>query len=111
MPLLRRTHDRHRDLRTLEAAARAASRNGGEPGERPMTRHGIIQRSTAGYRPPATDPRAPMVTVDADGAAFSHLQCRQQRAEEQRSRLSASILPLPYDGRAIADISRKSKSP
>ncbi|NMG42058.1 hypothetical protein GRZ55_22825 [Chelativorans sp. ZYF759] len=76
-----------------------------------MTRHGIIQRSTAGHRPPATDPRAPMVTADAEGAAFSHLPCRQQRAEEQRSRLSASILPLPHDGRAIADISRKSKSP
>ena len=35
MPLLRRTHDRHRGVRTVEAAARAAGRNGNEPGELP----------------------------------------------------------------------------
>ncbi|MEI9412243.1 hypothetical protein [Mesorhizobium salmacidum] len=52
-----------------------------------------------------------MVIIDADGAAFSRLPCRQHRAEAQRSRLSASIPALHGDGRAIADISRKSKSP
>ncbi|TPI32392.1 hypothetical protein FJW08_07995 [Mesorhizobium sp. B3-2-1] len=76
-----------------------------------MTRHGIVvETSTAGPQPPVTDPNASMVIVDADGAAFSRLPCRQHRAEAQRSRLSASIPALPGDGRAIADISRKSKS-
>ena len=71
MPLLRRTHDRHRDVRTVEAAARTAGRNGAEPGERPMTRHGMIQPPAAGTQPPATDPRASMVIIDADRAASS----------------------------------------
>jgi hypothetical protein len=52
-----------------------------------------------------------MVIVDDDGAAFSRLPCRQHRTEAQQSRLSASIPALPGDGRVIADISRKSKSP
>ena len=43
--MLRRTHDRHRDVRTVEAAARTAGRNGNEPGERPMTRHGQVPAS------------------------------------------------------------------
>jgi hypothetical protein len=96
----------------VEAAPRTAGRNRDEPGDRfMMTRHGIVETSTAGPQPPVTDPHASMVIVDADGAAFSRLPCRQHRAEPQRSHLSASIPALAGGGRATPDISRKSKSP
>ena len=111
MPLLRRTHDRHREVRTVVPAARTAGLKSAEPGERPMTRHGMVQPSAAGAQPPATDPRASMVIIDADRVAPSRAPGRQHRAEAQRSGLSASIPALPDGGRAIADISRKSKSP
>lgn len=76
-----------------------------------MTRHGIIQRSTAGYRPPATDPRAPMVTVDADRLTANNVRGRQYRAEVQRNCLSAPTSALSSNGHADADIGRRSKSP
>jgi hypothetical protein len=76
-----------------------------------MTRHGMIQTSAAGAPPPATDPRAFMVIIAAYRVVTSRLPGRLNRAEAQRSGLSASITPLPGHGRAIADISRKSKSP
>jgi hypothetical protein len=52
-----------------------------------------------------------MVTIDADRAAPSRRSSRQYRAQAQRSGLSAFIPALPDGGRAIADTSRKSKSP
>jgi len=76
-----------------------------------MTRHDMIQPPAAGDQPPATDRRASMVINDPDRAASSRPPGRQYRAEAQRSGLSASIPALPNGGRAIADISSKSKSP
>ena len=35
-----------------------------------MTRHGMVQPSAAGAQPPAANPRAPMVIIDADRAAI-----------------------------------------
>jgi hypothetical protein len=52
-----------------------------------------------------------MVIIEAERAASGRPPSRQYRAEAQRSGLSASKPPSPDDGRAIADISRKSKSP
>jgi len=95
----------------MEAAARTAGRNGDQPGELSMTRHGMIQPPAADTQPPATDRRVSMVTTDAEGAASGRATGRQHRLEAQRSGLSASIAALPCSGRAIADISRKSKSP
>jgi hypothetical protein len=76
-----------------------------------MTRHGMVEPSTAGAQPPATDPRAPMVIIDVDRAAPNCVPGRQYRAEAQRSGLSASIPVPPNDAPAIADTSPKSKSP
>ena len=76
-----------------------------------MTRHGMVQPSAAGTPPPATDPRASMVIIDADRAASGPAPGRQHRARRKRSGLSASIPALPAGGRAIADISRNPKSP
>lgn len=76
-----------------------------------MTRHGMVQASAAGASPPATDLRAFMVIIAADRVATSRAPGRLYRADAQRSGLSASITPLPDGGRAIADISRRSKSP
>jgi hypothetical protein len=76
-----------------------------------MTRHGITQNSAAGYRPPAPDPRVSRVIINADRAAPSRVPGRQHRLEAQRSGLSASISALLGDVSAIADISRRSKSP
>jgi hypothetical protein len=76
-----------------------------------MTRHGQVQHPTAGTQPPATNPRVPTAIIDADRAASNRAPGRQYRAEAQRSGLSASIAALPGGGRAIAEISRKSKSP
>ncbi|TIU29732.1 MAG: hypothetical protein E5W27_03080, partial [Mesorhizobium sp.] len=61
--------------------------------------------------PPATGLRVSMVIIDADRAATSRAPGRQHRAEAQRSGMSAFTPALPDGGRAIADISRKSKSP
>jgi hypothetical protein len=52
-----------------------------------------------------------MVIVDADKAATVVAPSGKCRAAERRSGPSASIPPLPGGGRAIPDISRKSKSP
>ncbi|WP_210189874.1 hypothetical protein, partial [Mesorhizobium prunaredense] len=94
-----------------EATARTAARNGDEPGEVSMTRHGVIQRSSAGAPPPATDLHVPIVIIEADRAAPSRAPGRQHRAEALRSSLSASIVALPGGSRTIADTGRKSKSP
>ncbi|QKC77884.1 hypothetical protein EB233_22265 [Mesorhizobium erdmanii] len=76
-----------------------------------MTRHGIIQHSAAGTQPPATDRRTSMVIINADTAAPSRVPGGPYPMEAQRSGLSASISALPGDAPAIADISRRSKSP
>ncbi len=76
-----------------------------------MTRHSMVEPSAAGAQPPATDPRASIVSIAADSAATSLVLDQLNRAEAQRSGLSASIPTLPSSGRAIADIGRSSKSP
>ena len=95
----------------MEAAARTAGRTDDEPGDRPMTRHGMIQSQAVGAQPPAPDPRVSMVIINADRAAPSRPPSRQHRAQAQRSGLSAFTPELPDGGRAIVDICRKSKSP
>jgi hypothetical protein len=52
-----------------------------------------------------------MVIINADRAAASRVPGRQHRLEAHRSGLSASISALLGEVPAIADISRKSKSP
>jgi hypothetical protein len=94
MPLLRRTNDRHRGVRRLEAAARPAGCDGDEPGDGFMTRHGMVKTSAAGAPPPATYPRAFMVIIAADRVATGSVPGRLNRADAQRSGLSASIAPL-----------------
>lgn len=76
-----------------------------------MTRHGVVEPSAAGAQPPATDPHASMVIIDADRAASSRPPCRQHRAEAQRSGPSTTMPALPGGDHAIPDISRNSKSP
>jgi hypothetical protein len=49
--------------------------------------------------------------IDAEGGASGHATSRQYRVAERRSGPSASNPPRPGGGRAIADTSRKSKSP
>lgn len=95
----------------MEAAARAAGRDDGEPGDSSMTRHGMVQPSAAGTPPSATDPHASMVILDADRVASGRPPGRQHRAEAQRSGPAASIPVLPQSGHAILDTSRKRKSP
>ncbi len=111
MPLLRRTHDRHRDVRTLEAAARTAAGNSGEPGDRLMTRHGTVQASAAGAAPPATGLSASFAMIGTATITPGRATGRLCHAEVQRSGLTA---PDPvHSGKAPAfdDISRRSKSP
>ncbi|TPI32394.1 hypothetical protein FJW08_08005 [Mesorhizobium sp. B3-2-1] len=76
-----------------------------------MTRHGMVERSAAGVQPPATDPGASMVIIDAERAASDCARSLQGRAARQRSCPSASNPTLPGCGRATADISRNPKSP
>lgn len=45
-----------------------------------MTRHGMIQPSTAGIQPPATDPRAAIVISEANRAALGRAPDRKHRA-------------------------------
>ncbi|MEI9406735.1 hypothetical protein [Mesorhizobium argentiipisi] len=76
-----------------------------------MTRHGMIQSNVVGAQPPAPAPRLSMVIINADRAVASRVPGRQHRLEAHRSDLSASNSALLGEVSAIADISRKSKSP
>jgi hypothetical protein len=76
-----------------------------------MIRHGIIQRPATDAQPAAPYSCVSMVIVVAQEATTSCSVGRLQRAAVQRSRLTVSSPVLPIDGRAIADISRKLKSP
>lgn len=51
MPMLRRTHDRYRGVRTVKAVARAAGQYGSGSGDRPMTRDGMIQPPAGSAKP------------------------------------------------------------
>ena len=95
----------------MEAAARTAERKDTEPGERPMTRHSMIQPQAAGVQPSAPDPRVSMVTSNANRTVPSRSLFRQQNAHTQRSGRSAFITALLGGGRAIAHTSRNPKSP
>ncbi|AZO45255.1 MAG: hypothetical protein EOS78_30250 [Mesorhizobium sp.] len=76
-----------------------------------MTRHGMVEPSPAGAPPLATAPRVSIINIAAHSVATSLVRDRLNRAEAQRSGLPASIPTLPSSGRAVADTSRKSKSP
>jgi hypothetical protein len=76
-----------------------------------MTRHGKLKPSAASTPLPAMDPCAPNATILADTLPTSHMPCRMQGTNGQPSCLPASVLMPPNGGHAIADISRRSKSP
>jgi len=99
------------DLLSLLRQWWTAGCDGDETGERPMTRHGRVQPQAVGAQPPSPDPRASTVIINADRASPSRPPSQQNRAQAQRSSLSAFTPELPDTGRAIADICRKSKSP
>lgn len=98
-------------LAAAPPAARAATRFPVDRDQHAMTRHGMVQPSAAGTQPPATDRCTSVGIIDTVRAAPSRPPSRQHRAEAQRSGLSALTPALPDGGRAIPDISRKSKSP
>jgi hypothetical protein len=95
----------------MEAAARTAAHIGDEPGDRRMTRHGMVEPTAAGAPPLATNPRAATAIADADMGLPGPVPGFQYRAEAQRSGPSASTIALPSAGCANADIGRGSKSP
>jgi hypothetical protein len=103
------TLDRYRDVQAVEAAARTAGRNGDEPGDLSMTRHGLLHSSAAGAQPPATDRRMSMVIKDVEGVTSGSSTSRQYRVAERRSSPCASIAVSSCGGHAIADTRRKSK--
>jgi hypothetical protein len=76
-----------------------------------MTRHGLVENPAADATSPATDPRATTVNIAADRVARVLMRDPPDRAEAQRSGLSASTMDLPSAGRANADIGRSAKSP
>ena len=76
-----------------------------------MTRHGLIQPPATGAQPAATDPRAPIVLSGAGRAASDCAQRLQGCAEASLSDPSVSTASPNEGGYAIADISRKLKSP
>jgi hypothetical protein len=87
------------DVRALEAAARTAARIGDEPGDRSMTRHGMVEPSAAGARPPASDPRASIVKIAADSVATSLLRIGWTA---RRRNKAACPDPSPYSLAAVA---------
>lgn len=76
-----------------------------------MTRHGLVLASAGSFPPTATEPRVPIVTIAADGIATSLVWDRLDCAKSHRNGLTESNTELPFRGRAIADIGRRSKSP
>jgi hypothetical protein len=95
----------------MAAATRTAARISDAPGERSMTRHEKVAPSAAGAHSPAPGPRASTVNIALDRGTTSLVQDRLDLNGAQRSHLAVSIPTLPGGGRAIADISRGSKSP
>ncbi|KSV89107.1 hypothetical protein D9M68_332320 [compost metagenome] len=76
-----------------------------------MTRHGMVKTSVAGVTPPATDPHASVVIIAADRVVTNQVTGQKNHAYVQRSGLSVSIIPHTGCDRAIADMSRRLKSP
>ena len=76
-----------------------------------MTRHGKRKPSAASTPLAAMDPCAPNATIAADTLPTSRTPGRMQGTNGQPSCLLASVLMPPNGGHAIADISRRSKSP
>ena len=95
----------------MQAAARTARHNHGEPGEPSMTWHGMLNLQTAGTQSPVTDLHANMVIIDTDRDVSGCTPSLESRAQASRSAPLVSITALPRNGHAIADISLKSKSP
>ena len=54
-----------------------------------MTRHGMIHPSAAGAQPPATDPHAPMVIIDAERARRT--SCRAGNTARRRNEAACRI--------------------
>jgi len=67
----------------MEPTAWAAGQNGDKPGDRPMTRHGMIQPPVAGAQPSATEPRTLIVIIEGERAASSRSSNRQYRVKAQ----------------------------
>lgn len=76
-----------------------------------MTRHGIVQSSTAGAQPSATNRRVLSSMVAGNTIKLAHASFRQSREGQRRTGLTASIQSILGSGHSIADISRKQKSP
>lgn len=94
----------------MEATARTA-RHHGEPGEPSMTWHGMLNLQTAGTQSPVATLPAHMVIIDTDRDVSGCTPSLESRAQTSRSGPLVPITALPRNGLAIADISRKSKSP
>jgi hypothetical protein len=95
MPPLRRTNDRDRDVRALEAASRTAGYDGDEPGDGFITRHGMVKTSVADVTPPATEPDSSVAIIAADRVAASLGRPPKIRAGAQRSDLPVTHHPTP----------------
>jgi hypothetical protein len=95
----------------MEAAARTARHNHHEPGEGSLTRHGMLKLQAADALSPVTDLHARMLIINTDRAESDCIPSLQSWAQTSRSGPLASIATLPGNGHAIADISRKPKSP
>jgi hypothetical protein len=109
LPLLRRAHARHRDLRTLDAAARAAPRSHSNR-EVVMTRHGEQSPLAAAPIVPATAIRAPFARTLTDGVNVASGKQRFHRPPRAKSR---SLRPPRRDRRpdaAIIALGQKPKS-
>jgi hypothetical protein len=76
-----------------------------------MIRHGKLKPSAASTPLAAMDPCAPNATILADTLPTSHMPGRMQGTNGQPNCPLASVHTPPYGGHAIADISRRSKSP
>lgn len=95
----------------MEAAARTTGQGDGEPGDSPMIRHGMLNLQTAGTQSPVTALHAHMVIIDTDRDVSGCTPSLESCAQTSRNGPLVSITALPRNGHAIADISRKSKSP
>ena len=84
LSLLRRTHAHHRDVRTLDAAARAAPRSRRNR-DAVMTRHGKRSPRAATLVVPATAIRAPVVTTVAKDSNLASGQPPIQRLPDAKS--------------------------
>src|SRR5579863_4189941 len=111
VPMLRRTHDHHRDVRALASAPRTTPLHATNREEFAVTRHGLPQFPPAAPLLRQTPEFAPSVASDlAKPPLASDLHWQRRPMQRQLRQIASPPAPATV-GRDFATLSRKQKYP